>query len=692
MAQRIVQRIATTGHLRLPAVPSLADEVTKICAAVFAGSGRGFDPDEASAARNMIADALQSAFAESQRSKIEVVFEAEAARPLGFAAKPVVRSIADAYERWIGTSDGPLFGAHPDARVMALANEAQDAAASPILDFGAGTGRNALALARRGHPVDAVEITPRFAAMLAEAAAAEDLGVRVVADDVFRNRANLRREYAMVIASEVAPDFRGVGDLRQLFELAASVLRDDGLLLFNVHLCAQGYNPEKAARELAQQCYSALFTPSEVAQAAAGLPFALVANDSVHDYEKAHLRAEAWPPTPWYVNWTTGLDVFEIAPEDCPVELRWLAFRKTAPSATADTSLTAALTKGARPRRFDPASLRKALALRLLRRLSAAGTLTLPAVPGMADTYAALCSTLFRALGRDVAAERTAGFRGDLERMLREAFAQSQRSNVVVTYEAPVGTDVKYTITADPIPIAEAYAQWSERSPEPMFGWHPDARVMTLVGQFKAEAACSVLDIGAGTGRDALHLAGLGHSVDAVEFTPSFAAAIRSEAARKRLPIRVIGRDVFASRDELRRDYRLVIASGTPGDFRDCAQLRALFALASEVLVEQGLLLLGLHVAADGYVPTEALRQWGQQCCAMFFTREEIARATDALPLSILSDESAYDYEQAHLPEDAWPPTPVFAEWALGQHMLALGREQCPIELRWLVFERVGAG
>jgi 16S rRNA A1518/A1519 N6-dimethyltransferase RsmA/KsgA/DIM1 with predicted DNA glycosylase/AP lyase activity len=32
-----------------------------------------------------------------------------------------------------------------------------------MLDIGGGTGRNTLALARRGHPVDVVEMTPKFA-------------------------------------------------------------------------------------------------------------------------------------------------------------------------------------------------------------------------------------------------------------------------------------------------------------------------------------------------------------------------------------------------------------------------------------------------------------------------------------------------------------------------------------------------
>ncbi|MDT5329649.1 MAG: hypothetical protein QOF31_946 [Mycobacterium sp.] len=44
-----------------------------------------------------------------------------------------------------------------------LATEAPDATTHPVLDIGGGTGRNTLAVARRGHPVDVVEMTPKFA-------------------------------------------------------------------------------------------------------------------------------------------------------------------------------------------------------------------------------------------------------------------------------------------------------------------------------------------------------------------------------------------------------------------------------------------------------------------------------------------------------------------------------------------------
>ena len=62
--------------------------------------------------------------------------------------------------------------------------------------------------------------------------------------------------------------------------------------------------------------------------------------------------------------------------------------------------------------------------------------------------------------------------------------------------------------------------------------------------------------VGAGTGRNTLALARRGHPVDAVEMTPKFADIIRAEPEREALDVRVIQRGVFATINELRRDYR----------------------------------------------------------------------------------------------------------------------------------------
>src|SRR5829696_9174786 len=138
-----------------------------------------------------------------------------------------------------------------------------------VLDIGAGTGRNALALARRGHPVDVVELTAKFADMIRSDAEHESLNVRVMQRDVFETAADLRQDYQLILLSEVVSDFRTTEQLRSMFELAANCLAPEGRLVFNTFLARYGYTPDDAARELGQQTYSSIFTRKEMSTAAA---------------------------------------------------------------------------------------------------------------------------------------------------------------------------------------------------------------------------------------------------------------------------------------------------------------------------------------------------------------------------------------------------------------------------------------
>ena len=139
--------------------------------------------------------------------------------------------------------------------MLALAGEAADPETYRVLDIGAGTGRNALALARRGHPVDAVEMAAEVRRRsFARSAERESLAVRVIQSDVFTAMEGVRDEYQLMVLSEVVPDFRTTHELRGVFELAAECLAPGGRLVFNAFLAREGYTPDDAARELGQQC------------------------------------------------------------------------------------------------------------------------------------------------------------------------------------------------------------------------------------------------------------------------------------------------------------------------------------------------------------------------------------------------------------------------------------------------------
>jgi SAM-dependent methyltransferase len=291
--------------------------------------GREFTAEELAHLTSGLERQLAEAYAASLRSTIVVSFNAPVATVLSYEVNIRWWTVEAAYENWIATREPPLFGTEPDARVWALANEAADPKTHRVLDICAGTGRNALALARRGHPVDVVEMTPKFADIIRSQAELESLDVRVIQRDVFSTMEDLRQDYELILLSEVVSDFRTTQQLRGVFELAARCLTPGGRLVFNAFLAREGYTPDGAARELGQQCYTSIFTWQEMSTAAAELPLELVADDPVYEYEETHLPDGAWPPTSWYANWVSGRDVFDVDREDSPIEMRWLVYRKT---------------------------------------------------------------------------------------------------------------------------------------------------------------------------------------------------------------------------------------------------------------------------------------------------------------------------------------------------------------------------
>jgi hypothetical protein len=96
----------------------------------------------------------------------------------------------------------------------------------------------------------------------------------------------------------------------------------------------------------------------------------------------------------------------------------------------------------------------------------------------------------------------------------------------------------------------------------------------------------------------------------------------------------------------------------------------------------------GACLAKPDYTPDDAALALGQDCYTTIFTSEELSAAASGLPLHLLSDDSVYEYEKSHLPEGAWPPTSWYADWVSGRDVFDLPREECPFEMRWLVFQK----
>jgi SAM-dependent methyltransferase len=333
LMRRLPQRLRASAEYKVPPVPSLLEHYVQLFNTVWLGVGRIFSAEDLEQFRAALKLNLDEAWAASQYSRVVVSFATDPPPQTSLSWRIHVErvSMTDEYEHWVATRTPPLFGKHPDAKIFELARGQGEPKDVPILDIGAGTGRNTLPLARAGFPADAVELAPALATILREEALKEGLPLKVFEANVLDPNLGIEPGYyrILLLAEVVASHFRTLGEVRALFQVAAKLLPTNGLLVFSVFLTSDGYKPDAVALEMSQIFWTNLFSRRQLQEAHEGEPFQLVSDESVQDYERANLPAEAWPPTGWFETWTGGQDLFDLPAGKPPVELRWLVYRKT---------------------------------------------------------------------------------------------------------------------------------------------------------------------------------------------------------------------------------------------------------------------------------------------------------------------------------------------------------------------------
>lgn len=325
---RVALKTRASAEIVVPAVPALVSHYVDLLADHFAALGRPFSAADLATLQRMLLDKAIEGFRTSPYSNVFVRYHTagDGSTRIDYEIAAATSSLAEEYEHWVRTREPPLFGTQPDARLLA-ALDGIDAGA-PCLDVGAGTGRNALPMARRGHEVFAVEAAPALADVLEAEAAKESLPVRVVRANVLDGALPVPRgRCALALASQVTSHFRSNDDLRALLTALALALAPGGYALITAFTTCGGYRPDRAAREASQVFWSTFFTAEDLKTASDGLPLALVSDEDAFAYERAHQAPEHWPPTGWYEAWALGHDI--LGPQAPPsISLRWLLFRR----------------------------------------------------------------------------------------------------------------------------------------------------------------------------------------------------------------------------------------------------------------------------------------------------------------------------------------------------------------------------
>ena len=329
---RIVdRRTELTGTIEFPALPALADHISERIVEMFAGFTQPFSREETGALRAMVVRALDQAYETSSESRLVVKYSTPPGKGVQYEIGVRHLSMEERYEHWASLKEPPLFGKLPDAMVMNMAASLGKPDEAPIVDVGAGTGRNAIALARLGHPVTAVEPVTKFADQLRGAATDDGLPITVIEDDFLAPEVVLAAGgYRLIVIAEVLTHFRELAEIRGAFAKFAEALSPGGLVVANAFIASPGYRPEPLARQVGEMSWSSFCTPSELDFITSELPFEKIGDEPVWDYEQEHLPAEDWPPTGWFEHWCTGRNVFETTPRvPTPIDLRWLVFRRT---------------------------------------------------------------------------------------------------------------------------------------------------------------------------------------------------------------------------------------------------------------------------------------------------------------------------------------------------------------------------
>ncbi len=326
------------GEINLPCVPALHEYYATHILDVFKLLGVNISESTAQKLRGKVATELENGFRISQHSRLVVKYKPAPPPRIGCQIEifHTVVSVKDYYENiirnFVGTDiaepEKSVFGKYPHAKVLEVASKLGDPKLARILDIGAGLGRNAIPLARLGHPVDAVELADILSQSLADTAKKESLCITPIKGDILDPLIEFPvGNYQIAILTELFCHFRTPEDVGLSLLKACNAILPGGFILFDIFVAADGYDPDPAIRQLAQVLQSFFVTPNELQTLLKPLPLEVISQESMYEYERDCLPAEAWPPSAWFERWSNGRMVFPTG--DSPISLCWILCRRT---------------------------------------------------------------------------------------------------------------------------------------------------------------------------------------------------------------------------------------------------------------------------------------------------------------------------------------------------------------------------
>lgn len=326
------------GELSLPCVPALHEYYATHILDVFKLLGVPISESTALKIREKVKTDLEEGFSISQHSRLIVKYKPALPPRTGYQIEILytVISVKDYYEniirKFVGTDisdpEKSVFGKYPHAKVLEVASKLENPKQARILDVGAGLGRNTIPLARLGHPVDAVELADILFQSLETAARNESLPITTIKGDILDPLIGFSSgSYQMAILTELFSHFRTTEDVGLALLKACNAILPGGFILFDIFVAAGGYAPDPAICQIAQVLQSFFVTSDQLETLLNLLPLEVVSQESMCEYERDHLPAEAWPPSAWYERWSNGRMVFPTG--NSPIKLCWILCKRT---------------------------------------------------------------------------------------------------------------------------------------------------------------------------------------------------------------------------------------------------------------------------------------------------------------------------------------------------------------------------
>ena len=350
----------------------------------------------------------------------------------------------------------------------------------------------------------------------------------------------------------------------------------------------------------------------------------------------------------------------------------------------------------------DPAILDRALVAGSVNWEQVRGEWALLCVPSLVPTYVERVLRLAQALGHPFKPEELPQLKELFRTKAQAGYEKSPYSRLLVRYGSatPPEKGLLWQLNIVVVsPLDQAQQFVSARPPEE-FEAFPDAMVMDVATSLAetgtekggAQRSLSILDIGGGTGRNALALKSFGHKVTVLDSNGVMLDALYRRLAQLPTPngVKVIEGSVLDDRILLpKNNFDYVILTGVLPYFSSLEELQQVFERVAIALKSGGQVLLDAFVASDGYEPTQLAQEMGRISDAMMFTPSMLDAAIAGTALTLVADADAWTYEMDHLSPKAKEARQWLESWALAQRIFALPvGQRPPISLRWLRYQK----